>query len=85
MNNEVSFIYEPKEMEEMFNIEGSSKEIKNLLKSKTLVVGIKDIEEVIDPDFCKFGVFALLRLKPGCREKFDGHEIVATSLASQDK
>lgn len=68
----------------MFNMDGSSKEIKNLLKSKTLIVGLKDIEEVIDPDFGKFGVFALLRLKPECREKFEGHEIVATSLASQD-
>ena len=43
MNNELSFIYEPKEMEENFEMDKSSKEIQQLLKQKNCILAMSDI------------------------------------------
>lgn len=58
----------------------SNQEIQNTLKQKLDEVEKSDIMEVIDADVKNKGNFSIIKIKPECREKYGGHEQIATAI-----
>lgn len=80
MNNEISFMYEPNEMENLFEMDEANQEIKQTIQQKYFELEKSDIMEVLDADVKSKGNFSIVKIKPECRDKYGGHEQIATAL-----
>lgn len=67
-------------MENLFEMDESNQEIHQTLKKKFSQVEKSDILEVVDADVKNKGNFSIIKIKPECRDKYDGHEKIATAL-----
>lgn len=67
-------------MENLFEMDEANQEIKQTVQQKYYELDKDDIKEVVDPDVQNKGNFAIIKIKPECREKYGGQEKIVTVL-----